>query len=255
MDIIVDINHLDKFYRTSLTWGKIIKFNWKTEKIHALKNISLRLYKGQISGIGGPNGSGKSSLLKIISGLLLPTCGSCRVFGYDVCSMSEQIKKLIGVSYSDARSFFYRLGGRNNLRFFGSLQGLSGRELENRVEESLSLMKLNDVADRVVFSYSDGMKQRLSIARALMHRPQLLIFDEITKGLDPGFQTTIHRLLKEELAGKYGMTILLATHNIFELRTLCDEVVLLKEGSIAASGRYDDIRNRLEYVFGEVCDG
>jgi len=234
---------LRKVYITYLRKGLIRR---KKQEVHALKGVSFSVEKGEVFGLLGPNGAGKTTTVKILSTLLLPDGGEARILGYDVVEEASEVRKLIGVSLTVEKGFFWKLTGRENLTYFGMLYGLDGKELERRVQHNLELVGLIDlrVADKLYEEYSLGMKARLSIARALITDPEVLILDEPTLGLDPPSARTLRELLVE-LAHEKGKTVLVTTHNMFEAEILCDRVAIINEGKIVALDEVESLKKRL----------
>ncbi len=210
-------------------------------KIEALKNVNLQVERGEILGFLGPNGAGKTTLLKILSCLVLPTQGTVHVNGFDI-SHEKDVKSSIGLITSDERSFYWRLTGLENLKFFARLYNLPSPRITSRAQELIERMNLKEVADRPFMSYSSGMKQRLSIARALLHNPPILFMDEPTKSLDPQSAMDLREFIKKELNEKDEKTILLATHNLREAESLCHRIVVMSEGFIKEIGAMEKIR-------------
>lgn len=213
----------------------------------ALNGVSIALPYGEILGVLGPNGSGKSTLMRCAAGLLTPSGGRVEALGGDP-ARSAAIRGQIGLVVRDDRAFNQRLSGRENLRVFGLLQRLPPDELGDRVQSALALANLTEKADTPYRAYSSGMKQRLSLARALLGRPRLLLMDEATSGLDPGLKGAFYRLVKR-LADEHGVAILYATHEIAEAADLCHRAILLERGRVAASGPWAEIADTAARVF------
>jgi len=193
----------------------------------AVNQISLNVSPGEIFGYLGPNGAGKTTTIRMLTGQLRPTSGQAFVMGCDVVEDRENLKPQIGV-VSDSQNLYERMSGRDNLRFFARLYGVS----KKRVEEILAIVGLDGRQKDKVGTYSNGMKQRLVIGRALLHRPKVLFLDEPTRGLDPNVAREIRSLIKE-LAGE-GMTVFLTTHYMEEADTLSDRVAIIHQGQIVA---------------------
>jgi ABC-2 type transport system ATP-binding protein len=207
----------------------------------ALRDVTLEIPGGAIFGLLGPNGAGKTTLLKILSGLVLPTSGEARVGGRDARREEAPVQRILGFVTSDERSFYWRLTGKENLQFFGSLYQLHGQGLQDRIRFLLERLDLADQAGKPFRDYSSGMKQRLAVARALLHDPPVLLLDEPTRSLDPISAKHLRRFLAEELNGKEGKTLLLATHNLQEAEQLCQRVAVLSRGRILGAGRAEDL--------------
>ena len=234
---------LRKIYITYLRKGLIKK---ERKEVHALRGVSFSVRRGEVFGLLGPNGAGKTTTVKILSTLLLPDDGKAWVMGHDVVEEAPEVRKLIGVSLTVEKGFFWKLTGRENLAYFGMLYGLNGQELRNRVNGVLELVGLTglEAADKLYEEYSLGMKARLSIARALITDPEVLILDEPTLGLDPPSARTLRELLVK-LAHEEGKTVLVTTHNMFEAEILCDRVAIINEGKIIALDEVESLKRSL----------
>ncbi len=228
-----------------VTWDRRGFFKRKKRIVKALKGVSFNVIRGEVFGLLGPNGAGKTTTVKIITTLLLPDEGKATVMGYDVVSEAEKVREVIGVTLSVEKGFFWKLTGRENLKYFGMLRGLKGRELDRRVEEVLELVGLKELgaSDKLYEEYSLGMKARLALARALLHDPPILILDEPTIGLDPMSARTIRELLVK-LAREEDKTVLITTHNMFEAELICDHVAIINDGRIVAYGTIGELKRR-----------
>jgi len=213
----------------------------KPERTRALRGVDLHVKTGEIFGLLGPNGAGKTTLVKILSCLVLPDRGRALIGGCDV-RHENKVKPQLGLVHSDERSFYWRLSGRDNLRFFARLYDVPGRRIESRIDELLKKVNLVEAAPRRFSDYSSGMKQRLAIARALLHDPPILLMDEPTRSLDPSASLSLRALIRDELKGRDGKTILLATHNLREAEVLCDRTAILVEGTVRQVGTMAEVR-------------
>jgi len=200
--------------------------------VKALDGIDLDIEEGSTQGLLGPNGAGKTTLVKILSTVLLPTAGSARVLGFDLIADTKKVRRLIGIVLGGDRGLYLRLTGRQNLRYWASLYGVSDRDARIRSERLLKRVGLEDRGDEPVDRYSRGMKQRLHLARGLVGDPRLLFLDEPTIGMDPiaahEFRTLVTELRIE------GRTILLTTHDMAEAEAVCDRVALIDNGRLLA---------------------
>jgi ABC-2 type transport system ATP-binding protein len=202
----------------------------------ALAGISVAAFEGEIVGLLGPNGAGKTTLLKILSTLILPNAGSVEIGGIDVVRHPAESRRLVAPVSADERSLDWRLSARENLRFFGTLHGLSGTALRSRISELLETVELSATGEKLVGAFSSGMRQRLLIARGLLSQPKVLLLDEPTRSLDPLGARAFREFLRREIAGRQGCTILLATHDPAEALELCDRIAILDRGHLLASG-------------------
>jgi ABC-2 type transport system ATP-binding protein len=213
------------------------------EPVTALDRVDLEVQRGEVFGLLGPNGAGKTTLLKVLACLVLPTSGRAMVNGFSVRGQEEAVKRSLGYVTSDERSFYWRLSGRENLRFFASLYGLHGTALRRRCDALLEKVELgSEAADEPFMNYSSGMRQRLAIARALLHDPPVLFMDEPTRSLDPLTAARLRAFVREALVGREGKTILIATHNLAEAESLCTRVGVLVRGRVRRAGAPDDLR-------------
>lgn len=213
----------------------------------AVDDISFEVTGGEIFGLLGPNGAGKSTIVSIISTILQPTAGEILINGKFLKDRTMDCKKLMGIVPQDL-ALYQSLSGKDNLEFFGSLYGLFGNQLKQRVAEVLDLLQLTDKAGQDVTEYSGGMKRRLNIGVALMNAPKLLILDEPTVGIDPQSRNhileTIHRLNKEK-----GMTVVYTSHYMEEVEYLCERVGIVDHGKLIALGTKEELKQNLK-----ACD-
>jgi ABC-2 type transport system ATP-binding protein len=197
----------------------------------ALRGVSFSIERGEVFGLLGPNGAGKTTLVKILATVLLPTSGSAEVAGFDVVRGASRVRERIGLVFGGERGLYGSLTGRDTLRFWGTLHGLSSADVVRRADELLGLVGLTERATDRVFTYSRGMKQRLHLARGLISRPEVLLLDEPTIGLDPVAAREIRELVRR--LNQQGTTVFLTTHYMAEAETLCARVAFLSDGRIA----------------------
>lgn len=248
----VEVRSLHKNYQPNVTWGDLLRGRLSRPVVRALGGVDLTVESGELVGLAGPNGAGKSTLLRSIAGLLLPDIGSVATFGRPSTEGSVEYKRLVGYTVADERSHFWRLSGRENLRFFAALHGYTGSARTEKVVEIAQAMGLTDDADRAVREYSSGMRQRLALGRSLLGDPKLLLLDEPTRGLDPGHAERFRIMVHDELMGRRGMTVLYATHSVAEMRDFCPRVVLMGAGKIVADGGFSEIEPYFPDVFGQT---
>ncbi len=212
-------------------------------RTEALKGVNLRVRAGSIFGLLGPNGAGKTTLVKILSTLLLPTSGTAQVLGHDVTRETDWLRPRIGLVLGGERGLYSRINARENLRYFADLYGIPVSERERRITEVLERVDLSSAADRRVEEYSRGMKQKLHIARGILHRPAILFLDEPTIGLDPKSARETRKLVRSLIQD--GVTILLTTHYMFEAEELCPELAVLSRGRVVAHDTIPGLRSRV----------
>jgi ABC-2 type transport system ATP-binding protein len=205
------------------------------KNLRAVDNISFTVEAGEIFGFLGHNGAGKTTSIRMLTGQLQPTAGRARVAGCDVVTERQRLKPLIGV-VSETQNLYERMSGRENLALAARLYGAGSK----RIEEALDQVGLLDRAKDKVQYYSNGMKQRLLIARALLHRPQIIFLDEPTRGLDPVVGRDIRRLVLE--LSRQGVTVFLTTHYMEEADQLCSRVAFISEGRIVALDTPDNLK-------------
>jgi len=240
MNAIDTISLSKKFPRTS-GYRDLLPFR-KREWVRAVENVDLEIREGEFFGLLGPNGAGKTTLIKMLCCLVLPSSGTGQVFGHDIQKEEQAVKNLVGLVSAEERSFYWRITGRENLRFYASLYHLPGRQAKSRIDELLELVGLTDKADVRFQNYSTGMRQKLAIARGLLSDPRVLFVDEPTRSLDPVSAQAVRSFLKEKVIGK-GTTVILATHNLGEAEQLCDRLAIMNRGKLNALGSVRELRS------------
>ncbi len=231
--IAVAITNLAKTYPVPfLRLKKLLRRKFKTP-VEALRGISFNVHEGEIFGLIGPNGAGKTTLTKIIATLVQPTTGQVTVKGYDSVHDDEIVRRNVGLAGAEERSFYFRLTSEQNLLFFARLYGLSGSTARQRIDELLALFELEELRARRYAELSTGNKQRLSVARAMLANPPVLLLDEPTRSLDPLAAARMRATIKS-LAQSDGRTVFLTSHNLAEVEELCDRVAIIGKGAIHA---------------------
>jgi len=243
MEYAVEIIALSKRFVPQRGLGAVVR-GTPVKEFFALDAVSFSVEAREVFGLAGPNGAGKTTLMKILCTLLIPTAGIARVGGLNVLEDAAEVRRLIGLVTSNERSFYWRLTGRQNLLFFAALYGLP-RQATPWIEELLDALDLRAYADRRFDSYSTGIRQRLAIARALLHQPRILLMDEPTKGLDPTAAAALIRLLRERIVPLWGPTIIITSHNLRETEQLCSRVAIMQAGQLLCCGRLDELRRNL----------
>jgi len=220
-----------EFYRRKERgWRRLLPGAPKEHTV-ALGGVSLTVNEGELFGLLGPNGAGKTTLVKILSTLLVPTSGGGTVAGHDLLKEGDAIRKKVGVVLGGERALYWRLTARENLRFFYELYNLPRAERQHRIDSLIDLVGLKDRADERVEGYSKGMKQRLHLARGLLHDPEILLLDEPSIGLDPGAARELRALVRG-LTVKQGKTVVLTTHYLYEADVLSDRVGIISGGKL-----------------------
>ena len=205
----------------------------------AVDRLNLTVKRGSFFGFLGPNGAGKSTTIKMLTGLLAPTSGRVRVLGLEMAEAPLEVKRRIGVVPEDL-NLFERLTGAEMLSFTGRMYGLGKSELAVRLPELLDLMELRDEPRKLIVEYSHGMKKKLSLACALIHRPEILFLDEPFEGVDAIASRTLKDLLSRLTAR--GLTVFLTSHVLEIVEKLCSDIAIIAQGKLLASGSLDELR-------------
>ncbi|WP_096187393.1 ABC transporter ATP-binding protein [Evansella halocellulosilytica] len=234
-EYVLETNHLTKVYGNQTSVDK----------------VDLKVPYGSVYGFLGPNGAGKTTTIKMILGLVKPNDGDINIFGSPFLKNRIDILKQVG-SLVESPSYYGHLSGYKNLKIFSTLFGLS----ESNINEALELVRLKEAANKAVKKYSLGMKQRLAIAIAILHRPKLLILDEPTNGLDPSGIQEMRQLIKD-MPKKYGMTVLVSSHLLYEIEQIADQVGIISEGKLIYQGSLELLQEKspkqsLENIFLEM---
>jgi ABC-2 type transport system ATP-binding protein len=202
--------------------------------VTAVDHLHIEIREGEFFGLVGPNGAGKTTLIKLLATLITPTEGSAQVCGFELGEEDRLVRRSIGLISISERSFYFRLTGKQNLYFFGSLYGIPRRLLLTRIVEVLQIVGLEDWGDVTYMKYSAGMQRKLAIARGLLSDPPLLLMDEPTIGLDPGSANKVRSFLKAQLQESLSKTILFTTHQMEEADRMCDRVAVIDHGRLMA---------------------
>jgi len=235
----IEIEHLRREYQTTIG---VVRRRSKT--VVAVDDISFSVAPGELFGVLGPNGAGKTTTVKMLTTLLIPTAGTARVLGYDVEKESAEIRSRIGFIFGGERGLYWRLSALDNLRYFASLYHVDPVVSKKRIPYLLELVGLADRAKEKVEGYSRGMKQRLHIARSLLHDPELLFLDEPTIGLDPVGARELRQIVRNLQAEK--KTILLTTHYMFEADALCQRIAVINKGRVIALDTPEGLKQHVQ---------
>lgn len=235
---VVEALDLHRSYRTRT--GIVRR---ERKDVEAVRGVSFAIERGELFGLLGPNGAGKTTTIKMLITLLLPTRGTARVLGHDVVDSPREVRRHIGYVFGGDRGLYERLSALDNLRYFSELYAVSPRDQKQRIGELLELVGLTGREKERVEGFSRGMRQRLHIARGLLHDPAVLFLDEPSIGIDPvgarELRATI-AMLREQ-----GKTILLTTHYMFEADELCDRIAVIADGGIVAEGTPEALKQRV----------
>lgn len=220
-----------------------------TTIIKALDHIDFEIQEGELFGLLGPNGAGKTTTVKILCTLLEPTGGKALVKGYDVVKDAAHVRKIVNMVAGGERMLYYRLTGRENLKYFAELYDVPKKEITSRVNRLLELVGLSDRADDEVEKYSKGMKQRLQVCRGLINDPEVLFLDEPTLGLDVNIAKDLRNFIRKKIVEEQGKTVLLTTHYMYEAEEMCDRVGFLNKGKLIAVGRSEELKRKMPSGF------
>lgn len=233
---VIEISHLTKQYGSKV----------------AVNDLNLSIRKGEVFGLLGPNGAGKTTTILMLLGLTEPTAGEARICGMDCARNPLEVKSMVGY-LPDNIGFYTDLTGRQNLRFTGRLNGLSGQELEDRIDGLLERVGMTKAADQKAGTYSKGMRQRLGIADVLMKDPQIIVMDEPTLGIDPEGMRELLELIRR-LSEEDGRTLLISSHQLQQIQQVCDRVGIFVEGSLIASGTLPELEERIRQEGGFLLE-
>jgi sodium transport system ATP-binding protein len=216
----------------------VVKGFGKHREVKAVDHVSFTAPDGEITGLLGPNGAGKTTLLRMLATLIVPDSGKATIAGCDVVRERYEVRRRIGV-LSDARGLYPRLTTRENIRYYGSLHGLAGRALDDRVDALIDALGIGDLADRRTQGFSQGERMKVAIARALVHDPDTILLDEPTNGLDIMSTRALRQMLRD-LRGR-NKCLLFSSHVMQEVTALCDSIVILNHGRVVAQGTAADL--------------
>jgi ABC-2 type transport system ATP-binding protein len=232
----ITVSHVGKRYAVARSLGEALRAPLARRWVTSLDDVSFDVRPGEFFGLLGPNGAGKTTLFKMLSTLVLPDTGAASVGGHDVRHDGAAVRRLLAPVIADERSLQWRLSAYENLELFAGLHGLARREGASRAREVLHVVGLADTGSRQAGTFSSGMRQRLLVARALLCRPRVLLLDEPTRSLDPMAARELRAFLRDEISGRSGCTVLLATHTAEEVLELCHRVGVLHRGRLMAIG-------------------
>ena len=233
MDKIIQATNLSKTYQS------------RGQAVTAVSNVTFSVGVGELFGLFGPNGAGKSTIVRMLTTLLAPTSGTAVVHGFDVVQQPIQVRASVGLVTADERSFYGRLTAQQNLQFYAAMQNVPRPQIAPRISAVLELFGLNHKAHAPAQSLSTGQKQRLNMARALIHDPPILFLDEPTKSMDVQTADFVKALIKEKLVGEQKKTVVFISHELYEMENFCDRVLILANGQVQAIGTPAELGTQL----------
>lgn len=227
-------------------------------KVDAVKGISFNVNEGEIVGLLGENGAGKTTTLRMIATMLKPTDGNCSVNGYDILKESEKVRGEIGILFGGEVGLYDRLTARENIRYFALLNGMDKRKAEENIDKLTKILEMGEYIDRKVGKFSRGMKQKVAIARSIVHDPSVMLFDEPTIGLDVTSTRIIQKFILK--CKKENKAIIFSSHSMNEVEKLCDRVVIINKGEVVENGTIEELKEKynnedLEEVFVKLIGG
>ncbi|MGK5511830.1 ABC transporter ATP-binding protein [Brevibacillus formosus] len=228
------------------------------EEIAAVQHVSFRVEAGEVYGLLGENGAGKTTTMRMMATVLTPTEGDIEISGFSVRQQPLEVRRRIGILFGGDVGLYSRLTARENIAYFGRLYGLEQARLEERIDSLSRMLEMDDFIDRRVGAFSRGMKQKVAIARTLVHDPDVILLDEPTTGLDVTAATIFRRMVRK--LQEEGKTILFSSHNMGEINKLCKRVALMHKGKLRFAGGLDALREQfgtedLDDIFMAVVEG
>jgi ABC-2 type transport system ATP-binding protein len=223
----------------------------KFRQLYAVRDLNLDIEEGDTFGFLGPNGAGKTTTIRMLTGFLKPTAGSVRIMGFDVFKQSKKAKEHIGL-VPDMFGLYGVLNAAEHLHYYGALYGMRKSELEQRIDEVISLVGLNPHIDKKIKEYSHGMRQRLVIAQALLNNPRLLFLDEPTVGLDPRGAYEVRNIIKD--LAKEGMTIFMSSHLLNEVQDVCQTIGIIHYGLLLKLDKIANLTKELQIQKGNFIN-
>ncbi len=240
----ITVECLEKLFPAAASGWRAFLQPFQKPAAAALAGISFVVQEGEAVALVGANGAGKSTLLRILATLLLPTRGMARVGGHDTVRSPREVRRLLGYHAGSDLGFYARLTGRENLRFFGQLNHLAPAEIEKRITRLAGHLGLAAALGRQVRLLSTGTVQRLSLARALLHSPRVVLLDEPTRSLDALAAAEFRRYLRREIIERAGVTLLFASHSLAEVEQIADRIAILDGGTLLALDKAATLRER-----------
>jgi sodium transport system ATP-binding protein len=226
--------------------------------VKAVDGLTLEVSKGEVFGLLGENGAGKTTTLRLLATMLKPTGGTAIINGEDLVENSDKVRESIGILFGGETGLYDRLSARENIAYFGQLNGMEKEELNARIDDLCKRLGMEEYMDRRAGKFSKGMKQKVAIARSIVHNPPIMLFDEPTSGLDVTAIRVVQEFIKE--LKNEGKTIIFSSHSMAEVEKLCDRVGVINKGKLVAIGTLEELKREhgtddLEEVFIRLIGG
>jgi len=221
---------------------EVLNLSKEFKKIKAVNSISFKVNSGEIVGLLGENGAGKTTTLRMLATMLRPTAGTALVNGYDIIKEQNKVRGQIGILFGGEVGLYDRLTARENIRYFAELNGMSKKETEESIDYLVKILDMSEYIDRRVGKFSRGMKQKVAIARSIVHKPTVMLFDEPTAGLDVSASRIVQDFIlkcKED-----NKAIIFSSHSMGEVERLCDRIVIIHKGEILEEGTVDSLKKK-----------
>ncbi len=237
---------------------EVIGLSKQFKSVKAVDNISFKVSQGEIVGLLGENGAGKTTTLRMLATMLKPTSGTVNINNYDVVNDAHMVRGEIGILFGGEVGLYDRLTARENIKYFAQLNGISNQKAEEQINKLVKAFNMEEYIDRRVGKFSRGMKQKVAIARSIVHDPKIMLFDEPTAGLDISASKIIHDFIlhcKEE-----NKAIVFSSHMMNEVEKLCDRVVIINKGKVVEDGKIDKLKEKyndqdMESIFTKLIGG
>lgn len=246
----IEVRGLVKEYPAHRRFMEMVRHPFNAPTTRVLDGVDMTVARGEIFGILGANGTGKTTLLKVLATLVRPTEGYARINGYDVVDDEAKARGCVAYAFGEDRSFYWRLTGRQNLEFFATLNNLSGAPARSLIGDLADRFGVTDYLDRPYSFYSSGIKQRFSLVRALLSRPDILLLDEPTRSVDEAHSWEMWSLVRDRVVTDEGVTVLVVTHRAEEASSVCDRIAVLKSGRLVTTLSPGKLRNVAESLHG-----